>query len=254
MDLLGAEAEFVTAAAQKWLGRKGGRRFAALPVALQRRCLQIQLERLGLAVSFDLIEQLREHESRPVAVGRVRALSSFVVPPSGDLGGGGRASRLKAEPQTQTYISRDASGRLGVTKLPGFSQQRARLRLRGRAGEITFANRAISWQIDALPDGIEGALQKRVNFERFDADKVGPVIGLRHWRPGDRFQPIGMGRAVKLQDLFVNQKIPRNERRELVVATTGAGELFWVEGLRIAERFKLDKSTRRGLKWTWERL
>ena len=41
MDILGAEAEFVTAMAEKWLRRKSGRNFASLPVALQRRCLQI---------------------------------------------------------------------------------------------------------------------------------------------------------------------------------------------------------------------
>ena len=224
MDILGAEAEFVTAAAEKWLRNKRGGKFAALPVALQRRCLQIQLDRLGLPATFDLIEQLRGRERRPVSVAR------------------------------NVFVARDASGRLAVAKRPKFSRQKARFRLRGRAGEIAFAKRAISWQIEPLPNGIEGALQKRVNFERFDADKVGMVIGLRHWRPGDRFQPIGMERAVKLQDLFMNQKIPRNERRELVVATTGRGELFWVEGLRMAERFKLDNSTRRGLKWSWERL
>jgi tRNA(Ile)-lysidine synthase len=77
---------------------------------------------------------------------------------------------------------------------------------------------------------------------------------LRHWRPGDRFQPIGMAGGVKLQDLFTNRKIPRAERHRLVVATTAAGELFWVEGLRMAERFKLDKSTARRLQWCWDRL
>jgi tRNA(Ile)-lysidine synthase len=254
MEILGAEAEFVTAAAEKWLGRRGGGRFGALPLALQRRCLQIQLERLGLPVSFELIEQLREHEGRPVTVGRSRALAAVGVPPEGGSGGMGRADRLKAELQARTYVSRDSAGRLSLAERGDFSGREMRVRLRGRAGEIAFANRAITWQIEPLPDGIEGAIQKRVNIERFDADKVGRVIGLRHWRPGDRFQPIGMGRAVKLQDLFVNQKISRNERRELVVATSEGGELFWVEGLRMAERFKLDKSTRRGLKWTWERL
>ena len=80
------------------------------------------------------------------------------------------------------------------------------------------------------------------------------VISLRHWRPGDRFQPIGMARAVKLQDLFTNKKILREERRRLIVGTTAGGELFWIEGLRMAERFKLDKSTTRGLNWRWKRL
>jgi hypothetical protein len=40
---------------------------------------------------------------------------------------------------------------------------------------------------------------------------------------------------------------------ELVVAEARNGEIFWVEGLRIGERFKLDKGTRRALKWCWRR-
>jgi hypothetical protein len=61
-----------------------------------------------------------------------------------------------------------------------------------------------------------------------------------------------MGKAVKLQDLFTNAKISRPQRHQLVVATARSGELFWVEGLRISERFKLDKGTVRRLKWQWQ--
>jgi hypothetical protein len=63
-----------------------------------------------------------------------------------------------------------------------------------------------------------------------------------------------MKSPVKLQDLFVNQKILRSRRHGLIVGTTVAGELFWVEGLRMAECFKLDKNTSCQLKWSWNRL
>ena len=75
--------------------------------------------------------------------------------------------------------------------------------------------------------GWVGGLKPVQNFARphgrkacefFDADKVGGKITLRHWRPGDRFQPIGLKSPVKLQDLFTNRKIPRARRRELMVA------------------------------------
>ena len=87
--------------------------------------------------------------------------------------------------------------------------------------------------------------------EYFDADRVGSVVVLRHWRAGDRFRPIGMSAPVKLQDLFVNQKVSRAQRHQLVVATTGAGEVFWVEGLRLGDCFKLDNRTVHRLKWRW---
>ena len=90
--------------------------------------------------------------------------------------------------------------------------------------------------------------------EFFDQDRVGARIVLRHWLAGDRFQPIGLACEVKLQDWFTNQKIPRECRHELVIATTAAGEIFWVEGLRIGERFKVTPDTRSILQWRWNRL
>jgi hypothetical protein len=60
-----------------------------------------------------------------------------------------------------------------------------------------------------------------------------------------------MKSAVKLQDWFTNQKIPAARRRELLLATTGKGEIFWVEGLRIGEAFKLTRRTRKVLQWRW---
>ena len=105
-----------------------------------------------------------------------------------------------------------------------------------------------------MANGTFRAPIQRANHECFDAGKLGIDIVLRHWRPGDRFQPIGMDAPVKLQNLFINQKIPRAHRHRLLVGTTADGELFWVEGLRLGERFKLDKKTRYQLQWRWKRL
>ena len=90
-------------------------------------------------------------------------------------------------------------------------------------------------------------------IEWFDADKIGTRVVLRHWQRGDRFQPTGMSKAVKLQDLFTNQKVARAIRHRVLVAATGSGEIWWVEGLRIGEQFKLTDATQRRLKWNWSR-
>jgi tRNA(Ile)-lysidine synthase len=91
------------------------------------------------------------------------------------------------------------------------------------------------------------------HYEEFDSAKVGTTIVVRHWRPGDRFQPIGMSQPVKLQNWFTNLKIPAAKRRELLVAETEGGELFWVEDQRISERAKLTRETRWRLVWRWNR-
>jgi hypothetical protein len=63
-----------------------------------------------------------------------------------------------------------------------------------------------------------------------------------------------MQTTVKLQDFFINQRIPRGKRHELAIATTAAGDIFWVEGMRISERFKLTNRTIRRLHWAWTRV
>jgi hypothetical protein len=60
-----------------------------------------------------------------------------------------------------------------------------------------------------------------------------------------------MPRAVKLQDLFTNAKVPAVERHRRLVAEAADGRVFWVEGLRMSEDFKLTPATRRILVWRW---
>jgi tRNA(Ile)-lysidine synthase len=68
-------------------------------------------------------------------------------------------------------------------------------------------------------------------------------LRLRAWRPGDRFQPLGLPGGKKLQDFFVDAKVPREER--CMVPLLVAGErVAWVVGHRIAETFR----------WTGERV
>ena len=247
MEIVGAEAEFVGETACQWRGKncrsrgdeaqiESGKRkaesgnqsetphvvsynFASLPVAVQRRVLQQQLAALGVAPDFDLIEQLRESPGKFVSVGPGLA------------------------------VARNTTGKLG-RKEPlaiGFKAGELKLKLPGRAGPADFAGVKFRWRISPQKKFIRP--QRQAGGEVFDADKVGGEIVLRHWRAGDRFQPIGLKSAVMLQDLFVNAKIPRERRRNLILAATAAGEIFWVEGLRIGERFKLTPATKKRFLW-----
>ena len=76
---------------------------------------------------------------------------------------------------------------------------------------------------------------------------------LRFWQPGDRYRPIGLGGWVKLQDAFTNAKVSVEERRiRLVAESAEKREIFWVEGLRISETFKLEEGTQQCLFWHWQ--
>ncbi len=234
MDIVGAEAEFVGATAAAWRA-KPKIAFTRLPVAVQRRVLQAQLAELGVVTDFELVEQLREAADRPVSI--VVGVSAV----------------------------RDPSGNISClhTEKAGFNSAELKLKLSGRAGPVKFSGRKFSWAVKKF-SGSRGlgcvrlrpdkCSAQQPGTEFFDADKIGGEIILRHWRAGDRFQPIGMKSAVKLQDLFVNAKIPAAHRRGLALATTAEGEIFWVAGLRIGERFKLTPGTKRRLRWDWTKI
>ena len=68
---------------------------------------------------------------------------------------------------------------------------------------------------------------------RLSYDAVGGRLTVRARRPGDRFQPLGMGGQKKLQDFMVDAKVPREcrDRVPLLVAPRG---IAWVAGCRIA--------------------
>lgn len=252
MEILEAEASVITEFARVWLARNASRaprpkgpetspamclppsgshtrptRFEALPVGIQRRCVQLQLLECGVSPEFELVEQLRLNVGRPV-----------------NLPGPGRWRVIRSESGSVSLQQPDkASMPANTSRLVELGAHRGRTTLEG----VRFR-----WRIDSK----KGTQRPKTasGCEFFDADRVGSPIFLRHWLPGDRFQPIGMPRAIKLQDFFTNQKVPRRRRHELLVATTALGEVFWVETMRISERFKLAKSTIRRLQWEWLRL
>jgi tRNA(Ile)-lysidine synthase len=77
-----------------------------------------------------------------------------------------------------------------------------------------------------------------------DFDKTGPVIQTRFFRPGDRFIPLGMNKSKKLKSFFIDEKIPRAERRSVPLLTTGDGDIIWVYAKRIAETYRVTDATR----------
>ncbi len=95
-------------------------------------------------------------------------------------------------------------------------------------------------EIDGYGDGKTVAV--------FDADRATFPLIVRPRKPGDYFSPIGLGGRKKLQDFFVDEKVPRDER-DAVPLLTCRGEIAWVVGYRVDERFKIDKSTKRVLEY-----
>ena len=76
----------------------------------------------------------------------------------------------------------------------------------------------------------------------FDFGKLKPPLFLRNRKKGDRFCPLGMKGSKKIKDFFIDLKIPM-EKREKIPLLVNRGEVAWIMGYRIDERFKIDNNT-----------
>ena len=78
-----------------------------------------------------------------------------------------------------------------------------------------------------------------------DYEKTGSELVLRQRRPGDRFQPLGLGGHEKsLHTFMIDVKIPRSLRDFIPIVAT-SWHIVWVAGWRIDERVKITESTKR---------
>lgn len=99
------------------------------------------------------------------------------------------------------------------------------------------------WRLRRLPGPLPQPRPTSPLTAWLEAEKVEFPLEVRHFRPGDRFWPLGAPSPKKLQDFLVDNKIPRWLRPHLPLVESG-GTIIWVVGLRIAEPAKLTPNTR----------
>ena len=90
-------------------------------------------------------------------------------------------------------------------------------------GSVTFGR----WRLEAHPGEVGDVV----------LSGVGEAVTVRAWRDGDRMRPAGLGGTKSLQDVFTDRKVPRELRRTLPVVEVD-GEIAWVAGVAIGERFQ----------------
>jgi tRNA(Ile)-lysidine synthase len=75
-----------------------------------------------------------------------------------------------------------------------------------------------------------------------DLDKIKQPVILRNRRDGDRFQPLGMKGRQKIKSLFINQKISRNKRNEIMLLAD-QDSVIWIENMHLSDRVKISSQT-----------
>ena len=187
--------------------------------AIARRVAALALSRFGRGrVGFGQVDRLLA-----LAAGRLDGPVSFPGQQAEIVGG-----RVRLTPR---------AGRVGAGPGPRLNSFRAALSIPGEA---------------LLPDGriLSSELRHRGDMAvlagRFtavlDAATV-PSLAVRFRQPGDRFRPLGLGGRKKLQDYFVDRKVPRDHRDATPLVVDAGDRIVWVAGHVIAEDFRVGLGT-----------
>ena len=97
----------------------------------------------------------------------------------------------------------------------------------------------------SLTTNIEISDERKAAY--IDYNALGKEISVRNKRPGDRFCPLGVKGSKKLQDFFIDEKIPAEDRDKIPLVESG-GRIIWVAGQRIDERVKVTEKTKKIVK------
>jgi tRNA(Ile)-lysidine synthase len=122
-------------------------------------------------------------------------------------------------------------------------------------------NNEISYTIENIRDfrifpGISSARNVRLtdNFEInsdphiacIDSEKVSFPFIIRKWKAGDHFYPLGMNQKKKLSDYFIDNKYSKFDKENIFILESD-GEIVWIIGDRLDNRFRITSSTTKGL-------
>ncbi|MGH7924929.1 MAG: tRNA lysidine(34) synthetase TilS [Candidatus Binatus sp.] len=130
-----------------------------------------------------------------------------------------------------------------LTNLRGRKAARAKFSVAIAPDGITVVEAAgfrfEAWTISAadatMPDSLSVAM--------FDAAKIADAgLIARNFVVGDRIHPVGMRGTRKVQDVFVDRKLPRARRARFPVVTIG-GAIAWLPGLARAESALVTNAT-----------
>ncbi|MGD0582027.1 MAG: tRNA lysidine(34) synthetase TilS [Bacteroidales bacterium] len=104
---------------------------------------------------------------------------------------------------------------------------------------------AIPWVVSAelsrIP--IDFVIPASEKIACLDAEKTGWPLIIRNHAAGDYFYPLGMRSKKKLSDYFIDKKYSIPEKEKMLVMES-AGQIVWLIGDRIDNRYRITDSTR----------
>jgi tRNA(Ile)-lysidine synthase len=197
---------------------------AALPAALRRRIVWRALERAS--------------DGRPVGAVHVDVVLAFARDPR-------EGARLTLPGQWVTAVAGAltfAPRRVAAPALlarPDQERQPLPLAVPGRVCDPRGR-----WTMEVSPAQVGAVAYWDGHPDRAVIDAgVGTDLFVRTRRPGDRVAPIGLDGHKKLQDVFVDRKVPRQERDHVPLVVDANDRILWVAGHLLSRAARVTPDT-----------
>jgi len=188
------------------------------PLAVRRRVLRLWLVTYGVTpelLDFDTVDRVENLIQNRKGTGKVEIIGNYRV--------------IKRYEQISLFHE----------KAPSAKSFRIQVRVPGET-LVKDANLCI---VTSLEPGLKK--QKRLRMGMFPAwasirySTPGKrKLVVRSWRHGDRMKPFGMTGSKKLQDIFVDEKVPMDQRSGVPVFECD-GEIVWIPGYRVARGWEV---------------
>lgn len=85
---------------------------------------------------------------------------------------------------------------------------------------------------------------KNNDTKYFNYDKINGNIIIRQRKNGDKIIPFGMKGTKKIKDIFIDMKVPKDDR-DLIPIVEFGGEIGWIVSVKLSDSFKVTKDTKR---------
>lgn len=91
--------------------------------------------------------------------------------------------------------------------------------------------------------------ESRINFKKnnlvryFNFDKIEDSIIIRNRQNGDKIVPLGMKGSKKLKDIFIDMKIPKEERDAIPIIQFDKN-IGWIVGIKVSEEYKVNNNNK----------
>jgi len=107
--------------------------------------------------------------------------------------------------------------------------------------EIYFQNYIFNFEVISCEKNIDFMKDKEIKY--FNYDNINGNIIIRQRKEGDKIIPLGMKGSKKIKDIFINMKIPQEDRAFIPIIQFGE-DIAWVVPMKVSDKYKITDGTK----------